>query len=50
MSSRIRVNGTLYESLNDDYLPKRDDIIEDIDEAIDDLKEAFREDFISEEG
>ena len=47
MSSRIRVNGTLYESLNDDYLPKRDDIIEDIDEAIDDLKEAFREDLTS---
>ena len=48
MKDRIRINGVLYESaldhVNDNYLPKRDDIIEDIDGAIDDLKEAFRED------
>ena len=48
MRDRILINGVLYESaldhVNDNYLPKRDDIIEDIDEANDDLKEAFRED------
>lgn len=48
MRDRIRINGVLYESasdhVNDNYLPKRDDIIEDINDAIDDLKDAFRGD------
>lgn len=47
MKDRIRVNGTLYESANDNYLPERDDIIEDINDAIDNLKEIFREDLTS---
>lgn len=48
MRNRIRINGVLYESaldhVNDNYLPKRDDIIDDINDAIEDLKEAFRDD------
>ena len=48
MKKRIKINGVFYEAMldhvNDNYLPKRDDIIEDIDEAIEDLKEAFKED------